>query len=224
MKKNRFASLLLTGKVATMPLLINQARADVTPTYLDVIEPVAFDKPLRLIELPLNQAAIKLQSISTDSNYAGGNYAGGSSYAAFLCNNLGGATAQFNFAVVGVQEGETVYLAAARNKNDPLHLGVDKRITIGTQGLTILASTQIAAATGTGVRPLRSMTVNFTIGHDQNPSVQDVVSGGQVVYVMAVSVPPANSGGASPVNWRFSELDEIRVGNCTTTSYGTTIY
>ena len=37
MKKIRFAKLLLTGKVATLPLLIGQAKADVTPTYSDMI-------------------------------------------------------------------------------------------------------------------------------------------------------------------------------------------
>jgi hypothetical protein len=217
MKKNRFASLLLTGKVATLPLLISQARADVTPTYKDVIEPQAFNKPLRLVQLPFDEAAVKLQSVSTDSNYAEG-----SSYAAFLCNNLGGANAGFNFAVVGVQEGETIYLAAASNKNDAANLALDKRLTLGTQNLKILASTQIAPATGTGVKPLRSFTVNFFIGHDQNPSLQDVIQAGKA-YVMAATVP-AGQAGALPANWRFTELDEIRAGNCTTTSYGTSIY
>ena len=51
MRKNRFAKLLLTGKVATLPVLIGQVRADVTPTYSDMI-----GSDLRVIEVPSGSA------------------------------------------------------------------------------------------------------------------------------------------------------------------------
>jgi hypothetical protein len=215
MKKNRFASLLLTGKVATLPLLISQARADVTPTYQNVIaSPDQGLNILRLVELPFANTALKTQSIDTDSNYAGG-----SAYAAFLCNNLSPSNA-FNFAVVGVHEGETAYLVAASNKNDSANLALDSRLTIGSQGLKILAYTTMAPAPLGVIRPITTMTVNFSIN---TPDLTGVAQNGRV-YVQAVTIPAANSGGANPVNWRYSELDEIRVGTCSTTAYGTTIY
>lgn len=212
MKRNRFASLLLTGKVATLPLLISQARADVTPSYQDVVVP--FDATgqtnvLQVIELPFGSAAVKLQSIATDSNYAGG-----SSYAAFLCNNLT-PPSTMNIAVAGVQPGDTVYLVAASNKNDPANLALDSRLTIGAQGLTILGSATMAPQSAGDLSSVR-MTAMFAT---DTSKITNLAHGG-AVYLQAVTIPP----GASVANWRVSELDEIGVGTCTTTSYGTTIY
>ena len=207
MKKTRFAALLLTGKTAAFPLLINQAKADVTPSYQEVLGTSSTD--LRVIELPLN-TAVKLQSVSLDSNY------GSSAYSAILCNNqLTAQNTSFNFVVTGVAQGETVYLAAASSKNDAANTALDSRLTIGTQGLKIIGSIQTGSAAA-GTTPAR-LAVNFTVS---TTDIQNLSTGGKV-YVQAVTVP---SGSGALSTWRYSELDEIRVGNCTTTSYGTSVY
>ena len=105
MKKMRFARLLLTGKVATLPLLIGQAKADVTPSYSDMIS-----NDLRVIEIPFG-SAIRLQSITADA-YAG------SSYSAYFCTNASLPTST-TLVVTGANAGDTVVVAAASNKNDP---------------------------------------------------------------------------------------------------------
>jgi hypothetical protein len=203
MKKNRFAKLLLTGKAATLPLLITQAKAaDVTPAYTDMIS-----SELRVIEVPLGNSAMHLQSISADSN-AASTY--GSPYAAFFCTNeLLGAASNTTFVVTGVNKGDTVYLAAASTKNDPLYLGIDKRLTIGTKNLQILGTATVDGTMG-------STTVTFTAA---SSLLQQLTTAGRF-YVQALVVPK----GSTTAGWKYSELDEIVVGNCVTTAYGVSVY
>lgn len=214
MKMRRFASLLLTGKVATLPLLIGQARADVTPTYSDMIS-----SDLRVIEIPVD-SAIRLQSIAADAGaYSSSAYAG-SSYAAAFCVPSSYTQAQMDaflpvtttIVVTGVNAGDVI-LAAASNKNDPLHLLIDSRLTVGTQGLTILGSANLgsgslAGAAGTTTRGTVAFNVSTT------SLTQLAVSG--KFYIQAAVIPSS----ASPVSsWQFSELDEIQVGACASSAY-----
>lgn len=200
MKKHRFASLFLTGKVATLPLLIGQARADVTPTFSEMIS-----SDLRVIEIS-SGSAIRLQSIAADA----GAYAS-SAYAAAFCTNAS-LPASTTIVVTGVSAGDVI-LAAASNMNDPLHLLIDSRLTVGTQGLTILGSAKlgsgsIAGAAGTTSRGTVSFNVNTA-------SLTQLAVGGKF-YIQAAVIPSS----ASPVSsWQISELDEIRVGACTSSSY-----
>ena len=211
MKKNRFAALLLTGKAATLPLLISQARADVVPSFQEVLgfTGLEFSPDLRVIELPLN-AAVRLQSIALDSNY------GPSSYAGMLCTNLlSTSNPNINFVVTGVTQGETVYIAAASGKNDPSNTSLDKRLTIGNQGLKLLGAIQTdRASLGSPAR----LSVNFTVSA---ADIQKLGSSGNV-YVQAITIP--SGAQLTPANWRYSELDEISVGTCATSPYGTTGY
>lgn len=209
MRKSRFASLLLTGKVATLPLLIGQARADETPTYSDMIS-----SDLRVIEIPVG-SAIRLQSIAVDAGaYSASAYAG-SSYAAAFCTNAS-LPASTTIVVTGASVGDNVILAAASNKNDPFHLQIDSRLTLGTQGLSILGSAQFgngsfANAAGTSTRG----TVSFNVS---TASLTSLTVDGKF-YIQAAVIP---SGVSAISGWLFSELDEIRMGVCTGSTYGST--
>ena len=210
MKKSRFASLLLTGKVATLPLLIGQARADVTPTYSEMIS-----SDLRVIEIPVDNA-IRLQSIAADAGAAYGSPAyAGSSYAAAFCTNAS-LPDSTTIVVTGASVGDNVILAVASNKNDPFHLQIDSRLTLGTQGLNILGSAQFgngsfANAAGTSTRGSVSFNVSTT-------SLTQLAVGGKF-YIQAAVIPSCVSAISG---WLFSELDEIQMGVCTGSTYGST--
>jgi len=205
MKKTRFASLLLTGKVASLPLLIGQARADVTPTGAQMSP----NNALQVIELPVD-GFLRLQSITAD---AGGAY-GGSYGSAYFCTNSPLPIAQA-IVVTGVQAGKEVILAAASNKNDPFHLAIDSRLTLGTQGLKILGSAKLdsgsiapAADAGTGTTGRSAYgTIAFNV---TTTSLTALAVGGKF-YIQAAVIPSAGSPVSS---WQFSELDEIRVASC----------
>ena len=210
MKKNRFAKLLLTGKAATLPLLISQVKAaEITPSFSDMIS-----SELRVIEVPLANSGMHLQSVSADSNSSYGT----SSYAAFFCNNeLSGTASNTTFVVTGLKPGQHVILAAARNKNDPFHISVDPRLTLGSQGLAILGSAQAGTGAYGGVSGT-PMNASFVV---PSSTLQQVIGGGKKLYVQALTIP---GGGGAVSTWNFSELDEITVGNCVTTAYGVSIY
>lgn len=208
MKRNRFARLMLTGKVATLPLLIGQARADVTPSYSDMIS-----SDLRVIEIPVG-SAIRLQSIAVDANnYSASAYAG-SSYAAVFCTNASLPTST-TLVVTGVSAGDNVIIAAAGNKNDPVHLQIDSRLTLGTQGLSILGSAEF----GRGLfPPAPGSSVGGTVSFNVNTASLTGLAVGGKFYIQAAVIPVGASGVSG---WRFSELDEIQVGSCASSSYGT---
>lgn len=206
MKKHRFASLFLAGKVATLPLLIGQVKADVTPTYADMIS-----SDLRVIEAP-SGSAIRLQSIVAD---ASGAYAG-SSYAALFCTNATLPTTT-TFVVTGVNGGDKVILAGASNKNDPLHLAIDSRLTVGTQGLSILGSAEF----GSGVfAPAAGNSTSGTLGFRVTTASLTALAVGGKFYVQATIIPAGVSAVFTAIaGWRFSELDEIQVGTCPSSTY-----
>lgn len=207
MRKNRFAKLLLTGKVATLPVLIGQVRADVTPTYSDMI-----GSDLRVIEVP-SGSAIRLMSIAAD---AGSQYAG--TPTAYLCTNEA-LPANITVVVTGVNTGENVILAGAKNKNDPLHLSADKRMTIGSQNLTILGSSQLAQGLIPGPT---GGTVGGTVAITVPTTTLTAIAPDANVFLQAVVIP---AGATSTIaSWKFSELDELAVGVCATSPYSTTSY
>ncbi len=213
MKKMRFAKLLLTGKIATLPLLIGQAKADVTPTVSDVIRNFG---ALQVLEFP--GGAIRLNSIAAD---AGSSY-GSSAYAATICTdtNLNFSTPQpanltlgiNTILVTNVQAGDNVILAAASNKNDPFHLVIDPRLTLGTQGLTIVGSASVGGGLLTPSPSFSSSGSKATVLFPVFTSQLAGLAVGGKLYIQAAVIP---SGAEVPVSsWRFSELDEILVGPC----------
>jgi len=209
MKRNRFASVLLTltGKVATLPILVGQVRADITPSYADMI-----GSDLRVIEIPVG-SAIRLQSIATDANAPVTPAA--SAYAAAFCTDVS-LPATTTIVVTGVNAGDQVVVAAATNKNDPFHLQLDGRLTLGTQGLTILGSAQI----GSGLfNPVAGGSTRGTISFNVSTEILTGLAADGKFYIQAAVIPVGAIREALS-GWQFSELDEIRVGSCAQSPYG----
>lgn len=196
MSKTRFSRLLLVGKAATLPMLLGQAKAaSVTPTYSDMIS-----SDLRVIQIPSGSGVV-LSSIAADSNTSS------SSYAAQFCTN-NTLPSNISLVVTGVKQGETVIVAAASNKNDPVHTAYDPKLTIGSTNLKLLAVSGLQSAqhtvTGTNITGTVAMQVDTT-------TLKNLASNGKF-YIQAIT------SGTSGL--RYSELDEITVGTCQTSSYG----
>lgn len=198
--KKRFSSWLLMGKVATLPVLIQAARADVVPAYTDVIR-----SSVSVFVLPANQIALKTISADTASHPAN---AANSLSSTLLCTTAAGTTLPTTMSVVitGINAGESVYLVAALNKNDPLNLALDSRITVGTNGLVIMGSASLSGSSGTS----SAVTIQVDLTRYSN------LLAANRFYMQAVSVLPD-----SPVSsWRLSELDTVSVGIKQFDSYG----
>lgn len=197
MNKTRFSRLLLAGKAATLPMMLGQAKAaGVTPTYSDMIS-----SDLRVIQIP-SGSGIVLSSIAADSNTSSTSYA-----AQFCTNNT--LPSSMTLVVTGVQLGETVYIAAASNKNDPSYTAVDPRLTVGSTNFKLfgMGSTQQTVNTIGGT----SITGTLVMKLD-TATLLSLASNGKF-YIQAMTLSSAGT-------LRFSELDEITVGTCQTSSYG----
>ena len=209
MKKSRFASLYLTGKVASLPMLMGEARAQVTPTLSDVIS-----TDLKVIEVPVG-SAVRLRTIGADA-YSSTSY--GTTYAAVLCGNTG-LPSTTTLVVTGVSAGDNVILAGASNKNDPVTLNLDKRLTLGAQGLIVLGSAAIA--NGPFNAPIGGSTLgSVAFGVPTAILTNLAATGFGKMYVQAAIVPAGVSANISAIaGWKFSELDEIQVGSSAGSTY-----
>ncbi|MDP2793531.1 MAG: hypothetical protein Q8O25_05520 [Sulfurisoma sp.] len=203
MAKMRFSRLLLAGKAATLPLLIGQVKAaTVTPGYSDMIS-----TNLSIIEMPSGDG-IQLNSITSDAGIATSPY-GTSSYAASMCTNFS-LPSNMSMVVTGVMPGDTVYVVAASDKNDSLHIQADSRLTVGRQNLTILG---IVGSAGSQI-PFSASQIRSSIVLDVSSSSLTRLAVGGRFYIQAVVASGTGQ-------FRFSELDEIAVGTCQASTYGT---
>ncbi|MFC4161804.1 hypothetical protein [Chitinimonas lacunae] len=202
--KNRFAHFLLTGKAATLPVLIgHQAMAAVTPTF----EQLTTDK-LSLVELP------KAGEIELGNAYGANPYGDGM---VMLCN---GRNPQIMSTVLtGLRDGAQVFLAAATDRDDSFHLALNPKLRIGRQNLTIVTSfiygvsprmedaAEVKAGFGT-------VTVPVNLEKLRAKGFPMALNG--TFYLQALVIPPNVS------DWNqfaYSELDQVKVQTCGTT-YG----
>jgi len=209
--KKRFSSWLLMGKVATLPVLLQEAHADltsliqggtvgITPSYADIVT-----NDLHVIALPATQVA--LNNISTDTASASTS-ASNSSSSALLCTTSTGTTlpSLISVVVTGVRAGEVAYLVAALDKNDPQNLAVNSHFTVGNRGLVILGT---ASLTGdAGVVSAISIQVDL--------AKNSALLATKRFYMQAIAIVSS----AAPSSWRASELDTISVGNKQVDNYG----
>lgn len=203
--KKRFASFLLTGKAAALPILFQEATAaQLFPSYTDLTT----DK-LTLVNLPI---AGKFQVES------GGTYG-----TPTLCS---GATLDtFSTVVTGLKPGDTVFVIASSSKNSASLQSFNKDITVGDQNVLIVSqftydpavqladASDMTKATGTVTIPVKISSFaakGYTL-----------TSGGKI-YLQAVVL----GKGVAPTaysQYRLSSLNEITVAQCST-SYGSTPY
>jgi len=200
MKKKRFASYLLTGKVATSPVLINNSFADVVPSYQDLLSSQA-----SLIELPQNN--VRLYSLDSGNN----NYGAFSPYggtAAAICNTDVPTT--INIVITGTHPGDTVYLAASSNKDDGAFQHLRPEIRVGSADFTIISSFQLDHS------PLEEEGGDFThstapislpVNIDQLAQANLLHNGRMYIQAVIFSTNDASMWNSA----RVSELDTIEV-------------
>ena len=136
MKKNRFASFLLTGKAATLPFMFNSSFADVVPTYTDILSTTP-----SLIELPAT--GVRLYSTTVASNLGGSSYGGTAKGTdAALCSTSLPTT--MNIVITGAKPGDTVYLVASSNKDDGAYTALNAKIRVGNNDFSIVTSFALA--------------------------------------------------------------------------------
>jgi len=221
MKRNRFASYLLTGKAATLPFMFNSSFADVVPTYTDLLSNRA-----TLIEVPAT--GVRLFSIfkdnstsstsSSSSNIFDGSSYGGTDADAALCStNL---PSSMNIVITGAKPGDTVYLVASSNKDDGSFASLSTKIRLGSQNFSVVTSFTLAKSIiseNGGSYANSTSPISIPIALSNNAFVK-----GGTFYFQAVIFPNLNSSNI----WEkalYSELDQITVSNagCPSTSGST---
>ena len=210
MKKNRFASYLLTGKAATLPFMFNSSFADVVPSYTDILS-----TSTSLIEVPAT--GVRLYTVA--SNTGGSSYGGTD---AALCSTK--LPSSMNIVITGAKPGDTVYLVASSNKDDGSFNSLSTKIRLGSQNFSVVTSFTLAKNTlqeSGGSFANSTSPISIPVALSNNAFVQ-----GGTFYFQAVIFPTLD---ASTVwqNARFSELDQITVSSagCPSTSgstYGST--
>lgn len=213
----RFASFLLTGKVATFsPFMANSAFAQLT----SIPGSDLLSSDLHLIEEP--GGAVTLISTTTAAPDATG-YTGGD--AACITNSLTSASpTTMNLVVTGVRNGDIVFIIASRDKDYAPFQSIHPQARLGNTGRVVLAAvrvslTSISNATAGG--QLASSRSAISIPIDLTAPAVSALLQGSSFYIQAAALPPntANFGLA-----RVSELDQITVSatGCGSTYGGTT--
>ncbi len=185
----KFSTLLLTGKAATLPLLMQQAHA-LTPAYTDIVT-----TQVTQVELPvLNKVQL--------------NHLGSSTYngSATLCDNMG-VSNTLSLVLTGLKNDEVVFVATSTNigGNEMLN----PKVKIGTAGLQVPIATAVAAPQDGTVAltvPLNLATLGYSL------------TSGNSFYLQTFVFPPGSFQNGFPMwaNARVSELDQISVGTCST--------
>lgn len=210
MKKKRFASYMLTGKVAAIPFINNNSFADVTPSYTEVLS-----KNVSVIEMPAT--GIRLMTTTTASTYGGTD--------ASICSTTLPST--INIVVTGAHPGNTVYLAASSNKDDGAFHSLNSKIRVGSENFTVISSFSLAnnpiqEEAGSFSQSISPISIPVDIAKLQQ---KNLFANGKF-YIQAVifaSMDPETLWS----NARISELDEIAVstaGCSSTSTYGNSIY
>lgn len=194
----RFSTLLLTGKAATLPMLLQQAQA-VTPSYADIVT-----TNLTQVELPVSNQ-VRLDSL-------GGNtpHGGSASGAVTLCSDSGVAS-EMSLVVTGLQNGDAVYVITSTSTGG--NEALDARIKVGNQNLLIPVSSAVSAPVG--ARVAMTIPLNLTDLSHRGYSL----ARGSKFYLQTLVFPSGTTGWSAA---RISELDVVTVDNCST--YGTNPY
>lgn len=185
----KFSSLLLTGKTASLPFIVQQAQADVTPSYTDILS-----ANVSVIEMPIS-GKLQLNAISTStSSTYGSTY---STYDAVLCSSS--LPSSFSVVVTGAKQGDNIYLVASSDTGGYEYL--HPSIKVGKTNLAILASAAVVVPAGS----TSAISIPINISALQQAGIS-LAKGGKF-YLQALALPSGNFE-----NGRYSELDTISVG------------
>lgn len=200
----KFSTLLLTGKAASLPFLMQQAQA-YTPSYSDILT-----SEITQIQLPVaNQ--VELDSLGS------GSYGGSSSYggAATLCSDSTVAS-QMSLVITGLNSGDEVFIATSTNTggNESVH----PDIKIGNQNLLVPISFKATLAGSSGAATA-AVTVPLDLNTLRNNGYS--LTQGNSFYLQTFVFPAGTLISSNP--WamaKFSELDTISVNRCVASTYG----
>lgn len=221
-KSKKFSSLLLVGKAATLPFLIQQARADVSLSYSDVLS-----STLQQIQLPVS-GTVQLSSLGT-APYSYTDMYGTHSYSsnggATVCTSSSGypvgyGTSGDSVSVVltGLKDGDTLILATASSLGGLESYHSD--IKLGASNLKIHAYVPINAA------PNGTATLSIPIKLSDLSDAGYGMTQGSTFYMQSI-VFPSGSVNVQGLQWataKLSEVDVISIASCSTygSSYGST--
>lgn len=195
--RKRFSALLLTGKAATLPALIQQAHAYIYyPSYTEVLS-----SSVSQIEVPEPQ---KIEPQSPGNSLYNGTVT--------LCSNSGTVANQLSLVITGLKNNDSVYVIAATDLGGNEYL--DPRIKIGSKNLMLPTTTGVTAAEGS--------TIAMSVPLDLKKLAQNgfqLDNGGRFYLQTVVFPPTAFTLGGVGIDWtvaRVSEVDVFSVGNCST--------
>jgi hypothetical protein len=136
--RSKFSSLLLTGKAATLPLLMSNAQA-LTPSFVDVVS-----ARLSQVQLPV-AGQVQLNALG------GGTYDG----SAVICSDTTTMANKMSIVLTGLQDQDTVYLVTSTDLGG--NQGLNANLKIGTKNLVVASSMGVRAAGST------NMSVSVTL-------------------------------------------------------------
>lgn len=191
--RSKFSSLLLTGKAAALPLLMNNAQA-LTPLFSDVVS-----ANLTQVQLPVAKQIV-LDSLG-DSVYSG---------TAIVCSDANTMSDKLSVVLTGLKDQDTVFVLTStntggyQNLNSKLKIGVGNLVVTHTLTIRAAGSSHVSASVELNLNELRSKGYSL--------------SKGSRFYMQTVVFP---NGIQDFSTARYSELDIVSVMDCpSTTPYG----
>jgi hypothetical protein len=196
--RSKFSSLLLTGKAATLPLLISNAHA-LTPSYADVVS-----SKLSQVQLP-EASQIQLNSLGS------GTYDG----SAVICSDARTMSNKMSIVLTGLQDQDTVYLVTSTDLGGNQTL--NPNLKIGTKNLLVASALGVRAAGSTNV------SVSVSLDLDRLRAQGYTLTKGSKFYMQTIVFPA--SALLTGINWtqaKLSEVDVVSVDACAPVNpYGT---
>ena len=193
---SKFSRLLMTGKAATLPLLMSNAEA--VQTWTPSLYTVITDKVTQ-VQLPVSQA-VELNSLGSTSPVYDGS--------ATVCSVNGAIASKLGVVLTGLNDRDLVYVVTSTNLggNQSLH----PNLKIGTQNLFIPKALTIGAG--------GSESVSATVAIDLSTLASQGygLTNGAKFYMQTI-VFPAASYLTGSLNWnlaKVSELDVVSVNTC----------
>lgn len=194
-KPHRFASFLVTGKIAAMPLFFAQGSfAGMTTAQITADNLITQD--LKIIEMPQSPV---VELLALDNSYPNAQVVlpgNGCSYSSPTTMNL---------VLTGLKNGESTYVCMSQTKENSSFMSVYPAFRIGSD-FKIVSSFQVSTTKDSS----NTVSLNIDLNAFGN---QYLLVNGSIFYLQVVTVDSNNQ-------LRFSELDQVNVTQTDCNSYG----
>lgn len=198
--RSKFSSLLLTGKAAALPFLMNNAQA-LTPTFSDVVS-----SRLSQVQLPV-ASQIQLNALG-NSVYDG---------SAVICSDARAVSNKMDIVLTGLQDQDMVFVFTSTNTGGYQQL--NPSLKIGSGNLAIPNTIAVRAAGSSNVSASISLDLDGLRAKGYN------LTKGSKFYMQTVVFPAAAllGGQYDFSKAKYSELDVVSVDACAPVNpYGST--